>query len=178
MSRDLNKILLMGNLGNDPEIRTVGNGSRVAQLSLATTRRWRDAEGELHERTEWHRLVIWDGMAGTFNFVERYLRKGDRIFVEGQVEYRSYEDKDGVRRYSTEIRVHDLSAAGALKHPPSTEDVPGESAASAAGTRRSSAGGKGGSRKGAKATASAGSGRGEFDDFQSPPFDEDDDLPF
>ena len=92
MSRCLNKATLIGYLGADPEIRTTPSGARVAQFSLATTRRWNDRDGKPCEKTQWHRIVVWDSLPATFGFVEKYLRKGDRVYVEGEIDYRSYED--------------------------------------------------------------------------------------
>ncbi|HEX2076771.1 MAG TPA: single-stranded DNA-binding protein, partial [Longimicrobium sp.] len=95
MSRSLNKAILIGNLGQDPEIRTTGSGSRVAQFSLATTRTWNDQSGQKQEKTEWHRIVVWGKLV---DIVERYVKKGDRLYVEGEIQYRQYEDKEGVTK--------------------------------------------------------------------------------
>jgi len=114
MSRCLNRATLIGYLGADPEIRTTPGGARVAQLSLATTRRWNDADGKPKEKTQWHRIAVWDSLPGTFAFVETYFRKGDRVFVEGEIDYRSYEDRDGVTRWTTEIRASEVLPAGVL----------------------------------------------------------------
>ena len=111
MSRCLNKATLIGYLGADPEIRTTNSGSRVAQFSLATTRRWNDREGQAQEKTQWHRIVVWDSLPGMFAFVEKYLRKGDRVYVEGEIDYRSYEDDAGVTRWMTEIKASDVLGA-------------------------------------------------------------------
>jgi single-strand DNA-binding protein len=112
MSRCLNKATLIGYLGTDPEIRTTTSGSHVAHISLATTRRWNDREGQAQEKTQWHRIVVWDSVPGTFAFVEKYLRKGDRVYVEGEIDYRSYEDDAGVTRWMTEIKASDVLGAG------------------------------------------------------------------
>ena len=114
MSRCLNKATLIGYLGADPEIRTISSGARVAQFSLGTTRRWNDRNGRPQEKTQWHRVLVWDSLPATFGFVEKYLRKGDRVYVEGEIDYRSYEDRDGVVRWSTEIRASEVLAAGEL----------------------------------------------------------------
>ena len=114
MSRCLNRATLIGYLGADPEIRTTPGGARVAQFSLATTRRWTDADGKPKEKTQWHRVAVWDSLPGTFGFVETYVRKGDRVFVEGEIDYRSYEDRDGVTRWATEIRGSEVLPAGEL----------------------------------------------------------------
>ena len=109
MSRSLNKACLIGNLGNDPEIRSTGSGVQVANLSVATTRRWNDRSGNAQEKTEWHRVVCWDRLA---DICERYLNKGDRVYVEGRIEYRQFEDRDGNTRYVTEIRALELIMLG------------------------------------------------------------------
>ncbi|MGH7458852.1 MAG: single-stranded DNA-binding protein [Longimicrobiaceae bacterium] len=109
MSRSLNKALIIGNLGADPEIRTTGSGTRVAQLSIATSRSWSNKEGDEQEKTEWHRVVAWAKLA---EVVERYLKKGDRVYIEGEIQYRSYEDKDGVTKYSTEINAREMIMLG------------------------------------------------------------------
>ncbi|CAA9296103.1 MAG: Single-stranded DNA-binding protein, partial [uncultured Gemmatimonadetes bacterium] len=93
MARSLNKAILIGNLGQDPEIRTIPSGARVAQFSVATTRRWNGRDGQQQEKTEWHRIVVWEKLV---DIVEKWVKKGDRIYVEGEIEYRQYEDKDGV----------------------------------------------------------------------------------
>lgn len=102
MSGSLNKVQLIGNLGKDPEIRSFQNGGKVANLTLATSESWKDKEtGERKERTEWHRISITnDGLVGV---VEKYLKKGAKIYVEGQLETSKYTDKEGQERYSTQI---------------------------------------------------------------------------
>jgi single-strand DNA-binding protein len=114
MSRCLNRATLIGYLGADPEIRTLPGGGRVANLGLATTRRWTDRDGKPREKTQWHRVAVWDSLPSTFAFVETYVRKGDRVFVEGEIDYHSYEDREGVVRWSTEIRASEVLAAGEL----------------------------------------------------------------
>lgn len=148
MSRSLNKVMLIGNLGADPEIRSTAGGTRVATLSIATSRQWNSQSGERQEKTEWHRVVLWSGLA---DLADKYMKKGDRIYVEGRIEYRTWEDREGNTRYSTEINAREVillsSRVGAA-------DV-GESAAA--------------SRAGAKES---------YDDFPEALDEEDDDLPF
>ncbi len=157
MSRSLNKAILIGNLGSDPEIRTVSSGTRVANFSVATSRRWTSSSGEQQEKTEWHRIVAWDKLA---DIAERFLKKGERVYVEGEIEYRSYEDKDGVTKYITEIRAREMIMLGG---------------------REGGGGGYGGDAP-QRDRASAGKGRtgaAGYEGFQAPPLgDEDDDLPF
>ena len=102
MAGSVNKVILIGNLGRDPEIRTMQSGGRVANLSLATSESWRDkASGERKERTEWHRVVIFN--ENLVRLCESYLRKGSKVYVEGQIETRKWQDQSGQDRYSTEI---------------------------------------------------------------------------
>ena len=104
MSRSLNKVMLIGNLGADPEVRSTNNGSRVATLSLATSRQWTAQGGEKQEKTEWHRVVLWNNKGGQLaDLAEKYMKKGDRIYVEGRIEYRTWEDREKQTRYVTEI---------------------------------------------------------------------------
>jgi single-strand DNA-binding protein len=115
VSRSLNKVTLIGNLGNDPEIRTTPGGNKVAQFSLATSRRWNSASGEKQEKTEWHKCVAWNqGQRGTglADVIERYAKKGDKLFVEGRIEYRQYEDKEKQTKYVTEINVREIILLG------------------------------------------------------------------
>ncbi len=109
MSRSVNKAILVGNLGADPEVRTTPSGSRVATLSVATNRRWTDRSGVQQEKTEWHRVVAWNNLA---EIVERYLRKGDRVYVEGRIEYRQWQGQDGQTRYTTEVIARDMVMLG------------------------------------------------------------------
>jgi len=102
MSGSVNKVILVGNLGRDPEIRTMQNGDRVCNLSLATSERWKDRNsGEMQERTEWHRVVLFDQRL--VDVAEKYLKKGSKVFVEGQLQTRKWTDQQGVEKYSTEV---------------------------------------------------------------------------
>ena len=166
MSRSLNKIMLIGNLGADPEVRATNNGSRVASFSVATSRQWTTQGGEKQEKTEWHRCVAWNTSRGSglADTMEKYLKKGDRVYVEGRIEYRTYEDKDKQTRYVTEINVRELVM------------LSGRSDAAAGGE----SGGKRGAAPAAKKEAESGKQGGEetFDDFPGALDAEDDDLPF
>ena len=102
MAGSVNKVILIGNLGRDPEIRTMQSGGRVANLSVATSENWRDkASGERKERTEWHRVVIFN--ENLVRLCESYLRKGSKVYIEGQIETRKWQDQSGQDKYSTEI---------------------------------------------------------------------------
>jgi single-strand DNA-binding protein len=163
VARSLNKAMLIGNVGQDPEIRTIPSGARVAQFSVATNRKWNDKNGQQQEKTEWHRIVAWERLV---EVIERFVKKGDRIYVEGEIEYRQYQDKDGVTKYTTEIRARDVVLLGSRSDGGGGGDWDrGGSRPAASGAR---AGGGGGGAKGGS----------DYDDFQAPPLDDDDDLPF
>ncbi|MGL4963583.1 MAG: single-stranded DNA-binding protein [Inquilinus sp.] len=102
MAGSVNKVILIGNLGRDPEIRSFQNGGRVANFSIATSENWKDrTTGERKERTEWHRVAVFnDALVGV---VERFLKKGSKVYVEGQLETRKYTDQSGAERYTTEV---------------------------------------------------------------------------
>ncbi len=176
MSRSLNKIMLIGNLGADPEVRSTSNGSRVATLSLATSRQWTTQAGEKQEKTEWHRCVVWNAKgSGLADVVEKYLKKGDRVYVEGRIEYRTWQDKEGQKRYTTEINVRDLVML-------SGRGDAGASGGAESGKRASAVAGKGAPASGeAGQSAGAGGAQGKeesFEDFPEALDEEDDDLPF
>ncbi len=102
MAGSVNKVILVGNLGNDPDIRTMQSGDKVANLSVATSESWKDkATGERKERTEWHRVVIFN--KGLVMVAENYLKKGAKVYIEGAVETRKWTDQSGVEKYTTEI---------------------------------------------------------------------------
>ena len=181
MSRSLNKVTLIGNLGNDPEVRSTTGGNRVATFSLATSRSWNDQAGNRQEKTEWHRCVVWNTKGSQLaDIVEKYVRKGDKLYVEGRIEYRQWQDKEGQTRYSTEINVRELIMLGSRSQ--SQGGGGGGDAESGEGSsQRRSAAVSSGRPKAAAAgtTAAAGAGGSEdFDDFPGALEDEDDDLPF
>ena len=104
MAGSVNKVILVGNLGRDPEIRSMPNGDRIANLSIATSETWRDkSSGERKEKTEWHRVVIFND--NIVKVVENYVKKGSTVYIEGALQTRKWTDKDGVEKYSTEIVV-------------------------------------------------------------------------
>jgi single-strand DNA-binding protein len=155
-------VTLIGNLGNDPEIRTTNSGTKVAQFSVATSRQWNSPSGEKQEKTEWHKCVAWNGGtkgSGLADIIERYVKKGDKIYVEGRIEYRQYEDKDKVTKYITEINVREILLLGGK----GGGDFDGAPA-----PRRASS---------APAAGKAKSG-GDFEEFPGALDGEDDDLPF
>ena len=104
-SRGVNKVILVGNVGNDPEVRYMPNGNAVANISIATSDSWKDRNtGEQQERTEWHRVVFFNRLA---EIVEQYVKKGTKLYLEGRLQTRSYE-QDGVKKYSTEIVANEM----------------------------------------------------------------------
>jgi len=107
----VNKVILVGNLGRDPEVRTFSNGDRVANVTIATTDKWKDKQtNENREATEWHRVVFNGRLA---EIAEQYLRKGSQIYVEGSLRTRKWTDKDGIEKYTTEIRADQMQMLGA-----------------------------------------------------------------
>ena len=102
MANSLNKVTLIGNIGRDPEVRSFQNGSKVCNLSLATSERWKDKEtNEPKEKTEWHRIVIFNDKL--VEIIEKYIHKGSKVYVEGQLETRKWTDSSGIEKYSTEV---------------------------------------------------------------------------
>ena len=168
MSRSLNKVTLIGNLGNDPEVRSTTGGNRVATFSLATSRSWNDAGGTKQEKTEWHRCVVWNTKSSQLaDIVEKYVKKGDKLYVEGRIEYRQWQDKENQTRYSTEINVRELIMLGGGTGGGARTGADFDSEASNARPRST-----------APAKAKSGAGGDDFEDFPGALADEDDDLPF
>ena len=159
VSRSMNKAILVGNLGADPEVRSTTNGSRVATLSIATSRQWKNQSGEKQEKTEWHRVVFWNTkFSNLADIAERYCKKGDKVYVEGSIEYRSWQDREGQTRYTTEINGRELILLSG-KGDGAEFSAPSKVAAGAAG-------------------AAGAKGKEGFDDFPEALDAEDDDLPF
>jgi len=126
MAGSINKVILVGNLGKDPEIRRTQDGRPIANLRIATSENWRDkATGEKRERTEWHSVVIFS--EGLCRVAEQYLRKGSRVYVEGQLQTRKWQTQDGQERYSTEVVLQNFNSQMVLL------DRPGGGAGAAAG---------------------------------------------
>ena len=164
MSRSLNKVMLIGNLGKDPEVRSTAGGNRVATFSLATSRTWNDAAGTKQEKTEWHKCVVWNSKGSQLaDVVEKYLKKGERVYVEGRIEYSQWQDKDNQTRYTTEINVRELLMLGGRGGAGGSGEMDGDSRQA---------------RSAVPAKAKAGAGGDEFEDFPGALADEDDDLPF
>ena len=127
MARGINKVILVGNLGNDPDIRYTASGAAVANISVATTDSWRDKEtGEQQDRTEWHRVVFFGRLA---EIVGEYLKKGSQVYLEGRLQTRKWQDKTGNDRYTTEIVANEMQmlggrGSGASPMPAATPTVP------------------------------------------------------
>jgi single-strand DNA-binding protein len=130
----VNKVILVGNLGKDPEVRHTASGKAVARFSLATSEVWNDAEGNRQERTEWHNIIVWGKQGET---CAQYLAKGRQAYIEGSIRSRSYDDKNGQKRYITEIiaqRVRFLGGGGGTRVAPEAEaEAPGEAPAAGQG---------------------------------------------
>lgn len=180
--RSINKVILIGNLGSDPELRHTNNGQAVAQFNLATNESWGGRDGsERQERTEWHRIVAWGKLAEICN---EYLRKGRQVYIEGRIQTRSWQDKDGNKRYTTEIVAQNMMMLGGR----GGSDDSGPSDNGPSYSSRSSSGS--GSGSGQRSGSGAGSGYGNQavampetadipDNAGGPDFFEDDsDLPF
>ena len=108
--RGINKVILIGNLGGDPELRSTPGGTSVASFTLATNESWTDKDGAKQERTEWHRVVAWSRLA---EICGQYLRKGSQVYIEGRLQTREWEDKQGNKRKTTEIVARDMQMLGA-----------------------------------------------------------------
>jgi single-strand DNA-binding protein len=108
-NKGVNKVILVGHLGNDPEVRYMPNGNAVANLSLATSESWKDQQGQVQERTEWHRLTMYRRLA---EIAGEYLKKGSQIYVEGKLQTRKWQDQQGQDRYTTEIIVDQMQMLG------------------------------------------------------------------
>jgi len=162
MARGINKVILIGNLGADPETRAMPSGTTVANLRVATSESWRDKQtGEQQERTEWHRVALFGRLA---EIAGEYLRKGSQVYIEGSLRTRKWQDKQGNERYSTEIVGNDLQMLG-----PRGGGGPTGSIGTGGGTAE--AGGRGGGGSASPAEESAGGGGGRGEEF-------DDDIPF
>lgn len=111
MSGSLNKVILIGNLGKDPELKTTPNGTAVAHFSIATTESWKNQQGEKQTRTEWHNIEVWGKQA---EVAQKYLAKGKQIMVEGKIQYQEYTDKEGVKKVFTKIRADNFVMLGTL----------------------------------------------------------------
>ncbi|MEO5511599.1 MAG: single-stranded DNA-binding protein [Longimicrobiales bacterium] len=167
MARSLNKVMLIGNIGSEPEIKTTGAGTKFAKVSLATNRQFKDRQGQQQEKTEWHRLTFWDKLA---ELVEQYVKKGDRIYVEGRIEYSTTEDDKGNQKFWTDITVNEMVLLGGASGGAGGGGGGYEGGGASRG--RQTGGGGGYTKSGPGSTSGGGGG-------STSPFDsQDDDLPF
>ena len=157
----VNKVIIVGNLGRDPETRYSTNGAAICNITVATSRQWKDkASGEKREETEWHRVVFYDRLA---EIAGEYLKKGRPVYVEGRLKTRKWQDKDGQDRYTTEIIAEEMQLLGSARDSGGSSDA--EFASGGGGGQRRAGNAPGG------AAAPAGGARKNTDDF-------DDDIPF
>ena len=112
MAGSLNKVILIGNLGADPEIREMPDGTKMAKFSIATTEKYKNREGDLISNTEWHNIVLW---RRTAEIAEKFLKKGDSVCVEGKLKTRSWEDENGVKKYATDIQGDSMTMLGSKR---------------------------------------------------------------
>ena len=168
MAGSLNKVMLIGNLGADPEIRSFQNGGRVANLRIATSETWKDRNtGERQERTEWHTVAIFS--EGLVNVVENYLKKGSKVFIEGQLQTRKWQDQSGNDRYSTEVVLRGFNGTLTM--------LDGRGEGGGGGGRSGGGGGQGGGggwNQGGGNPGGSGGGQGGGSNYD----DLDDDIPF
>jgi len=151
----VNKAILVGNLGKDPELRYTPSGAAVATFSLATTERFKNRNGEQQERTEWHNIVAWGPLA---EICGKYLAKGRQVYVEGRISNRSYDDRDGNKRYISEVVINEMQMLGR----------PGDDQG---GARPSAPSAPSAQRQGSSSPAPS-------NEYEEPPFNPDDDIPF
>ncbi|MXP63889.1 single-stranded DNA-binding protein [Roseomonas sp. M0104] len=173
MAGSVNKVILIGNLGRDPEVRNFQNGGRVVNLRLATTDTYKDREGNRQERTEWHSVAIFNEKLG--EIAEKYLRKGSKVYIEGKLETRKWQDQAGQDRYSTEVVLRAFGGELTLLDGRGGEGGGGGGSEGGNGGGRSSGGYGGGERSG------GGGGRQQRGGWDAPKgggSDLDDDIPF
>lgn len=159
----VNKVILVGNLGRDPETRYAPDGGAITNASIATTETWKDKNGEKQEKTEWHRIVFYN--RGNYKLAEiagEYLKKGSQIYVEGRLQTRKWQDKDGVDKYSTEVIAETMQMLGSRQ---------GMGGGDAGGGDYSKSTGGGSAASAAKPASPPKGGAAKFDDFE-------DDIPF
>ncbi|MFL1461181.1 single-stranded DNA-binding protein [Roseococcus sp. DSY-14] len=174
----VNKVIILGRLGKDPEVRNFQNGGKVVNLRIATSERYKDREGNQQERTEWHAVAIFNEKLG--EIAERYLKKGSEVYIEGQLETRKWQGQDGQDKYTTEIVLRqyrgELALVGGRGGASGGGDEMGEGGGGYSGGRSSGGGGYGGGRGGA---SSGGGGRSSGSwDSGAKKADLDDDIPF
>ncbi|NLC71713.1 MAG: single-stranded DNA-binding protein [Desulfuromonadaceae bacterium] len=151
----VNKVILIGNLGKDPDLRYTTSGTAVANFTVATSERFKDRNGDQQERTEWHNIVAWRGLAEVCG---KYLKKGKQVYIEGKIQSRSYDDRDGNKRYITEIVADQMQMLGRAG-----DD--GDSPYQRSGTPQ-------------QHEETPRGGKSPLDEYSEPPFNPDDEIPF
>jgi single-strand DNA-binding protein len=166
----VNKVILVGNLGKDPELRYTPSGAAVATFSIATTERYKDRDGNRQEKTEWHNIVAWRQLA---EICGKYLHKGKQVYIEGKIQTRSYDDRDGNKKYITEIVADQMQMLG------SKDDNQGDSYG---GQQRSSSPGSSGHEAPGKPQANYAGQQSRptpsSSNFEEPTYNDDDEIPF
>lgn len=185
MARGVNKVILIGNLGRDPELRYTQAGAAVCNMRLATNESYQNQDGETVQRTEWHTVVAWDRLA---EICDEHLQKGSRVYFEGKLQTREWEDQNGNTRYSTEVKARDVMFLGRGQQAQGGPQRQGQRPPAAGGREQSGGGrpsgastGGGASRQGGEKPGQNPSAPGNSQDEPSgaeSPFEEDDDLPF
>jgi single-strand DNA-binding protein len=142
----INKVILIGNLGRDPEVRYMPSGDAVANITIATTETWKDKAGEKQEQTEWHRVAMF---GKTAEIAGEYLKKGSQVYIEGKLQTRKWTDKEGQERYTTEIRADRMQmlgsrSGGSERMPPTEDDSPPPRSSAPAPAKKAAGAGKGG----------------------------------
>lgn len=168
----VNKVILVGNLGKDPELRYTPSGTAVATFSLATTERYKDRDGNKQTKTEWHNIVAWRQLA---EICGKYLHKGKQIYVEGKIQNRSYDDRDGNKRYISEVIVNEMQMLG------SRDDGQQGGGGSSAGNQNQNQGGQSYNQGGQSQNQNVqnnNSGQQQSGGFAEPVFNPDDEIPF
>ena len=187
MAGSVNKVILIGNLGKDPESKSFQNGGKVVNIRIATSEQWKDrTSGERKEKTEWHSISIFQ--EGAANFAEKYLRKGSKVYVEGQLETRKWQDQQGNDRYSTEVVIRPYAGTLTSLDAPGGQGgggrggdddwAGGGSSSSSSGGDYGRGGGGGGGGRGAPSGGGSGGARGGFSQGGGFADDLDDDVPF
>lgn len=164
MARGINKVILIGNAGADPELRYTPGGSAVSNFSIATNESWTNSSGERQERTEWHRIVVWGRLAEICN---QYLRKGSKVYIEGKLQTSSWEGQDGVKRYTTEVVAREMQLLD------SRSDMDGNYGGGAPQSQQAAP-----QPQATAATTAPAQDQGGTSESDSPPYTADDDLPF
>jgi single-strand DNA-binding protein len=177
MAGSLNKVMLIGNLGQDPEVRSFQNGGKVCNLRIATSENWKDRDGQRQERTEWHTVAIFS--EGLVNVAEKFLRKGSKVYVEGQLQTRKWQDQSGQDRYSTEIVLRGFNGTlTMLDGAPGSGSGGGGGGGGGSWNDRGSSGG-GGSGGGSSWNQGSGGASGGGSSGGGSDYDDlDDDIPF